>query len=261
VLEASRPDLEVVSLGVDGYGAAQSLLRYRGLRDRVAHHVVVLALSPRADFWRDVNTLRALDGWASYTVMPRYVVDGGTLRLVQGPYDPPTAIYADNRSAPSPRLLDHLRRYDRFYVPWMHEPLPAPLTHSVLARFVLARWHDVLKTRRHTQALEPGSEAVTVSGRIARAMRDDAAERGARFLLVLLPSERDLKRLRRSNAERTAWESIVAGLSRYEVPYLDLAPDLIAAPADRIDRGFDGTHHGPRTNALVADAVARALAR
>jgi hypothetical protein len=63
---------------------------------------------------------------ASYTVMPRFVVDGGALRLVQGPYDPPTAIYADNRSAPSPRLLDHLRRYDRFYVPWMYEPLPAP---------------------------------------------------------------------------------------------------------------------------------------
>jgi lysophospholipase L1-like esterase len=261
VLEASHPELEVVSLGVDGYGAAQSWLRYRALRDRVAHHVVVLTLSPRADFWRDVNTLRALVGWRSYTVMPRFILDDGTLRLVPGPYDPPTAIYADNRSAPSPRLLDHLRAYDRFYVPWMYEPLPAPLADSALARFVLARWHDVLISRRQAEALEPGSEALTVSGRIAQAMRDDAAERGARFLLVLLPSERDVKRLRRSDAERNAWERIVAGLSEYGVPYLDLAPALIAAPADRIDRGFDGTHHGPRTNALVADGVARALLR
>ena len=261
VIEASHPELEVVSLGVDGYAAAQSLLRYRALRDRIAHDVVVLTLSPGADFWRDVNTLRALVGWRSYTVMPRFVVDDGALRLVPGPYDPPTAIYADNRSTPSPRLLDHLRTYDRFYVPWMYEPLPAPLAHSVLARFVLARWHDVLTARRHAEALEPGSEAATVSGRIARAMRDDAAERGARFLLVLLPSERDLKRLRRSGAERNAWQTIVAALSTYDVPSIDLAPDLIAAPADRIDRGFDGTHHGPRTNALIADAVARALPR
>src|SRR6185369_3274761 len=104
-----------------------------------------------------------------------------------------------------------------------------------------------------SQTLEPGSEAVMVSGRIAQAMRDDAAERGARFLLVLLPTERDLKRLRRSDAERDAWQRIVAGLADYGIPLFDLAPDLIAAPADRVDRGFDGTHHGPRTNALVAD--------
>jgi lysophospholipase L1-like esterase len=261
VIEASHPDLEVVSLGVDGYSAAQSWLRYRVLGERVAHDVVVLTLSPRADFWRDVNTLRALDGWRSYTVMPRFVVEDGALRLVPGPYDPPTAIYADNREAPSARLLDHLRTYDRFYVSWMYERLPAPLADSVLGRFALARLHDVLTTRRHAQTLEPGSEAVTVSGSIARAMRDAAAARGARFLLVLLPSERDVKRLRRSDAERNAWQRIVAGLSEYGVPCLDLAPDLIAAPADRIDRGFDGTHHGPRTNALVADAVARALLR
>jgi len=261
VIEASHPGLEVVSLGVDGYGAAQSWLRYRGLRDRIAHDVVVLTLSPRADFWRDVNTLRALVGWRSYTVMPRFVVEDGVLRLVPGPYDPPTAIYADNRNAPSPRLLDHLRTYDRFYVPWMYEALPTPLVHSVLARFVLARWHDVLIDRRQAQTLEPGSEAVTVTGRIAQAMRDAAAERGARFLLVLLPSERDLGKLRSSNAERNAWQGIVGRLSENGMPCLDLAPDLIAAPADRIDRGFDGTHHGPRTNALIADAVARSLPR
>ena len=126
---------------------------------------------------------------------------------------------------------------------------------------MLARWHDVLIERRHAEALEPGSEAVRVSGRIAQAMRDDAAERGARFLLVLLPSERDLKRLRRSNAERSAWQRVVAAMSEHGFPCLDLAPDLIAAPADRIDRGFDGTHHGPGTNALIADAVSRALPR
>jgi hypothetical protein len=191
--------------------------------------------------------------------MPRFVVDDRAPRLVRGPYDPPTAIYADNRIAPTPRPLDRLRTYDRFYVPWMHEPLAAPLAHSVLVRFVLARWYDVLTKRRHAEALEPGSKAVTVSGRIARAMRDDAVERGARFLLVLLPRERDLKRLRRSDAERDAWRGIVAAFSDFGVPCLDLAHDLIAAPADRIDRVFDGTHHGPRANALVVDAVARAL--
>jgi phosphatidylglycerol lysyltransferase len=57
---------------------------------------------------------------------------------------------------------------------------------------VLARWHRALIERRHAEALEPAAEAVTVSVRIAQAMRDDAADRGARFLLILLPTERDL---------------------------------------------------------------------
>src|SRR3989442_14892949 len=118
VLEAADPGLEVVNLGVDGYSLAQSLLRYRGLREAVAHDVVGLTLSPRADLWRDLNTLRALVGWRSYPVMPRFVLDGG-LQLVPSPYDPPIAVHAANRSGLRPRRPEHLRRYDRFYVPRM----------------------------------------------------------------------------------------------------------------------------------------------
>jgi hypothetical protein len=258
VLEAARPGLEVVSLGVAGYSLAQSLLRYRGVREAVAHDVVILTLSPRADLWRDVNTLRALVGWRPFRVMPRFVLDGG-LWLVPSPYDPPTAIHADNRGGLGPRLREHLRRYDRFYVPWMYEPKPGLAARSVLAKLVLARWHAALIRRRHEQALDPGSEAVAVSARIAQAMRAEAAARGARFLLVLLPSELDLGRLRRRRAYRDQWRAIATAVARDGVACIDLADALLSAPADRIDRGFDGTHHGPRTNELVATVVGRAL--
>src|SRR5947199_81418 len=97
VLEAADPGLEVVNFGVDGYSLAQSLLRYRGVGASLAHDVVILTLSPRADLWREVNTLRALAGWRSYRVMPRFVLDDG-LKLVPSPYDPPSAVHADNPS-------------------------------------------------------------------------------------------------------------------------------------------------------------------
>ena len=258
VLEAAEPGLEVVNLGVDGYSLAQSLLRYRGLREAVAHDVVVLTLSPRADLWRDVNTLRALVGWRSYRVMPRFVLDGG-LQLVPSPYDPPIAVHADNRSGLGPRLREHLRRYDRFYVPWMWEPTPGLLARSVLVKFVLARWHAALMRRRQERALDPGSEAIAVSARIVQTMRAEAAARGARFLLVLLPSEIDLGRLRRRRGYRDQWRAIATAIARDGVACIDLADALVAAPADRIDRGVDGTHHGPRTNQLVATVVGRAL--
>jgi lysophospholipase L1-like esterase len=260
VLEAANPALEVVSLGVDGYSAAQSLLRYRTLADRIEHDVVLLTQSPRADFWREVNTLRALAGWRSYTVMPRFVLEGGRLQLIPSPYDPPLAIYADNRDAPSPRLREHLQRYDRFFVPWMYDTSPGLASHSVLAKLVLARWHAALLRRRHEEVLEPGSEAVAVSGGIARAMHDEARAHGARFLQVLLPSELDLGRLQRRDAYREQWQSIAAAVGGAGVDCVDLADTLLAAPAELLDRGFDGTHHGPRANRLIAEAVARALA-
>jgi hypothetical protein len=258
VLEAAHPDLEVVSLGVDGYSLAQSLLRYRAVRDTVAHDVVALTLSPGADLWRDVNTLRALAGWRSYRVMPRFVLDGG-LRLVPSPYQTPVAIYADNRDGLSPRLREHLRRYDRFYVPWMYEPTPGVAARSILVKLALARWHAALVERFHREALDPGSEAVAVSAAIIHTMRDEVVGRGARFLLVLLPSEIDVGRLRRRRGYHDQWIAIARAVASEGVACVDLANPMLAAP-DQLDRGFDGTHHGPRANRLIAATVGGALA-
>src|SRR2546428_7764923 len=87
VLAAAAPRLEAAKLGVDGYSLAQSLLRYRGLREAITHDVVVLTLSPRADLWRDLNTLPRPLGWRPYRGMPRLVLDGG-LQLVPRPHYP-----------------------------------------------------------------------------------------------------------------------------------------------------------------------------
>jgi len=258
VLEAGSPGVEVVSLGVDGYSLAQSFLRYRAIREVVAHDVVVLTLSPRADLWRDVNTFRALVGWRSYRVMPRFVLDGG-LRLVPSPYDPPSAIHADNRGGVGATLGEHLRRYDRFYVPWMYEPETGLAAHSALAKLALARWHAARIRRLQEEALDPASEAVAVSGGIVRAMHAEASAYGARFVLVMLPSERDLSRLRRRPSYRAQWRAIAAAVARDGVPCVDLADAMLAAPRGSIDRGFDGTHHGPHANALIASVVGPAL--
>jgi len=87
----------------------------------------------------------------------------------------------------------------------------------------------------------------------------ESAARGASFLLLLLPSERDLGHLRRRAAYGEQWRAIAAAFTRAGVPSIDLAAELLAAPAEDLDRGYDGTHHGPRANRLIAAAVARAL--
>src|SRR5205814_3889400 len=140
----------------------------------LAHEVVILTCSPRLAVWREVNRLRALAGCRRYRVLPRFALDDG-LKPVPGPYDPPSAVHADNPSGLGPRLREHLRRYDRFYVPWMYDPPRGLARHSVLAKLVLARWHARLMRRLHEDALDPRSEAVAVSAGIVQAMRADAA--------------------------------------------------------------------------------------
>src|SRR5439155_482836 len=121
--------------------------------------------------------------------------------------------------------------------------------HSVLAKLVLARWHARLMRRLHEDALDPRSEAVAVSAGIVQAMRADAAARGARFLLVLLPSEIDLGRLRRRAGYREQWRAIAAVVARDGVACVDLADALVAAPAARPPRRRDRAlrlRDGPR---------------
>ena len=45
----------------------------------------------------------------------------------------------------------------------MYEPATGPAAWSILAKLMLARWHAALVDRVHTDALDPRSEAVTVS--------------------------------------------------------------------------------------------------
>lgn len=258
LVEAANPGLEVLSFGVDGYSLGQSWLRYRAVRDAVAADVVVLTLSPGADLWREVNTLRALAGWRSYRVMPRFVLHGDRPELVPSPYDSSSAVHADNRDGLSARLRDHLRRYDRFYVPWMYEPTTGPAAWSVLTKLLLARWHAVLVDRIHDQALDPGSEAVAVSKAIVRSMHDEVTSRGERFLFVLLPSELDADRMRRRRAYADRWAAIATAVVPEGVASLNLVDTMLAAP-DELDRGFDGTHWGPRASRVIAAAVGRAL--
>jgi hypothetical protein len=155
--------------------------------------------------------------------------------------------------------VEHLRRYDRFYVPWMYEPPTGAAAWSILARLVLARWQRVLVDRVHTDALAPRSEAVAVSRAIVRAMHDEVTARGGRFLFVLLPSELDVDRIRRRREYADRWSATAEAVVPDGVPSVNLAPVMLAAPAE-LDRGFDGTHYGPRANRVIAAAVGRALA-
>ena len=256
LLETSR--LETINLGVDGYGMAQSYLRYRQVKSRIEHDLVLLLFVPIKDLWRDVNTIRSLaKDWDYYPVMPRFVLEQGELVLVKSPYDINSQVFEENSPVVSDRLMTHLRRYDRFFFEAEYRQ-PRLLGKLVLYKLPL-RAYLTLRKRALYGRLDSDSEAVQVTRRIFEAMAQEVDREGARFVLVYLPSRKDLKLLRSSSDYAANWKRIFTSTCNRGFPCIDLSPAFLDAPTQTLDTGYEGSHYGARTSRLIADRVRRAL--
>lgn len=259
-LEAIAPPLEAVNFGVGGYGMAQAYLRYRELALRLDFDRVLLLFAPTWDLWRDVNVVRFLFGWDSFTVNPRFELVDGELRLVPSPYPDHASMLAANRDGIEDRLRDHLRRHDRFYFDDVHDP--GWLTrHSIIARLVLQRRHARRRVALRAGLMQPEGEALRVSRAIFESFGREVRGAGRTFLLGVLPAPPDVERYREDEAFRGEWNRMVAFLEAGEVPLVDLMPRFLAAELRRLDRSYDGSHWGPDANRLLAEVLRPDLSR
>ncbi len=261
VIETADPALEIVNLAVDGYSMAQAYLRYRNFADRLEHAGAMLMFVPAVDLWRDVNVVRELgQPWKVRAVMPRFVLDGDGLRLVENPYGSTEALERDVRDGLGPTLREHLRRYDRFYFPVEHEPVPV-VGYLLSFKIGAAAWGRYARGRVRRAQFEPGSEAAEISRRIFLKLQAESRAESRDFLLLVLPTPTDLDRLHDEPAFRAAWEGLVAA-SCFGIRHcVDLAPGLVRIARSEVDLGPDGNHYGPGMNAAIADAVRAVLPR
>lgn len=261
ILGSKTKALEVLNFGVDGYGMGQSFLRYREIRDQLEYDLVILLFVPSADLWRDINTIRSLaKPWKSYTIMPRFVVEAGVLRLIKSPYETGTGIYKENQNRLSKRVRNHLSKYDRFYVRSRYET-PWCIANSVLCK-VLAEMYSKFQIQRLEEELwEPASEAMVVSRSIFKAMEDEVVADLNQFVLVVLPVWHDLKLLKSDIRYSNRWKTMVSWLCLDSLVCMDLSEEMLGLPTTQLDRGHDGTHYGPKVNQAIARLVRRDLER
>jgi hypothetical protein len=255
-LERRNDQLEIVNFGVDGYGTGQSYLRYKLIRDQIDYDYVLLMLVPHADLWRDINTRRDVGGnWPAYAVMPRFIVEDQELVLVPGPFaNLQSAEFADEDDW-NPVLRQHLRTYDRFYLPTKYEETPI-IRGSVVYKLVAAGYSELRLRNLRNGLLDVDSEAMTVTKRIIRAMHSDVESHGERFVLVLLP----VRGRTATQPHWRAWEQMVANLCESGVWCIDLAEQLLEIPGENIDTGYDGTHFGPNASRVIAELIQDGLA-
>lgn len=258
-LDAARADVELANLGVGGYGADQALLRLRRdglplLPDEVWFGWLPAAALRVTDLYRPA--LRHHDTAVGFK--PRFVLDGGTLRLLPCPARDAAAallLLSDQQAflAAVGQGDFWVRRCPAAYAPFLGHPAH----YSALARLLLTRLEDDQRGVADWLA-QPESEPRRVLLALVAAMRDEAQAAGARFRLLVLPDADGLADAAQPGGPY--WTGCTDALRAQGLAVVELAPALIAAGGLRDGSLWQpGGHYGPALHAAVAEALAGLL--
>jgi len=246
-LEALDPGLEVVNMGMGGYGTDQALLRAERELPGLGAELVLVGLLPE-NIGRNVTRYRPRWSPESYSplVKPRFVLENGELVLVPLPFSDRASMV---RAIESGDVLELLAEHEH----WNDEPVSPLLAWSALARLFGARiaYHRRVVDPLWLERGEPFHLMLAILDRF----REVARASGGRDAAVLIfPAKPDIELLLRG--EPGYWTTLFPELERRGTPYLDLcAPLLEAARASSIEEIYGFTHLSRLGNAVVAQAI------
>lgn len=261
LLNEEYSNIEVVNFGVNAYSIGQAYLRFQFLRNKIEHDVVILVFVPNADLWRDVNTMRYIgDAWKSYKINPRFIIKNGQLTLIKSPYPNLKALLKDNQNFISPRLINHLRNYDSFYLKEKYENTSI-LDSLIIYKLIKSKWINSKLENLEKNLMKPDSEAVRVTKKIIDSMNRDVTTAGGQFFLVIMPKHREVKSYDRNTYYRKKWDEMVSSVCADGINCLDLMDEFRRYPDEKFDKGYDNTHFGPNTHGIIAEILTNKIIR
>ncbi|MDA1264100.1 MAG: hypothetical protein O2816_03360 [Planctomycetota bacterium] len=233
--------LEVLNLGVIGWGTDQALLRFRDSHGELASEVVLMGIMSE-NIQRNVNRLvsvRAPDEQFPL-VKPRFLLESGELRLLPHPYTSKLELYE--------AAVGGSLGYDLAEHEWLAESSEGS-GWSKLAEAVRVKRERAQRERWWLQWKEPDGEPYRVTVALLEAFHREALEAGARLAgVVVFPSISDL-----SDPGRKL-TTLHAALDQRGIPYVDLY-DLVSARHARGEPTYGQSHLTPGANGEVARAV------
>lgn len=256
-LVGALPGVEVANLGMGGYGVDQALLRFRRDGRPLAPDEVWLAYFPKGSLRITTHFSPLLRHWTTAVAFkPRFVLeDEGRLRLVPSPVREPAdfvRLMQDQAALLSAvgATDDWIRRAPRAYA-----PRGSSWTHWFASTRLLLTLHE-----SRGRALEPWlteqTEVRALLSALIRTMEAEVAASGARFRLLVLPSQTDLRGWAEDGG-RGYWTDLTEELAATGIEVLDLTPMLANAGAtDDPSFWMPGGHYSPKTNRLVAERAA-----
>jgi hypothetical protein len=225
-------DTQVLNFGVDGYGIDQMYLRYqRDVRPWKPQVVVVGFIAYDIERTMAVYPIVTY-GWPGYLVKPRFTLEKGVLRLLNGPLPPPDEILRTDRIDQLPFIEYDLGYGTRErYWHFDHAPLFLRFLTSAFPRAPIA---DPRVSEDTTAAL---------NSRLFTALLKSIKQAGSVPLVVLMsPTDKLVRKT----------------LSSIRAPFLDATECLTEIPADRrkVPRG---NHYTGVANAAIAQCTSSAV--
>ena len=248
-LAALLPEMEVVNLGVGGFGLGQALLRWRKLGHTLHPQQVLFGLQTE-NAYRSMNLIRLFyhrNSGIPYS-KPRFVLGvDDRLQLVNVPTLPSDRLEA---------VLEDPHGWD--LAP--HEGfLPAPdrsnawVRSSSLLGYV---WSVLRPNPQRARCAEIREQAMALGVRLVAQLAAEVESTGARFTVVHLPKKRTLKQLLKEGTfpERPLVDGVAAGHA-----LIDTAPAFLENMREEGLAAFRGGHYSRDGNEVAARVIASAL--
>lgn len=236
VMESLDPDLEVLNLGVPGYGIDQMSVAYQEIASRYKADYVLLAIFPE-DFWRSTRAF-ADSGHAK----PYYTLDGsGKLQLQNVPVPAQFALKTNQY----PELI-------------AGSPLQSFLRRSILFKMAEKAF---IRLGKNLGLVDPSTETEWVIGRaILEDLTGRIRARGQKPLMMIVPPDRWMNSDRSTSLEK----SMIRFAGQAGVPLINMRPLLYekVQAGSLEDYYIEGDGHWTAlSHRLAAEAVLESLSR
>jgi len=233
-LEAQGENIEVLNLGVPGYGVDQLLLYYRTVAKAYQPDYVLIGIFPEG-FWRATRSF-ADTGHAKpyFSLSP-----DGDLVLHNNPVPPPFQL----RTNQFPSLI----QYGWFERLLMQSKVYRAVRKGIIQMGKVMGW------------LDPDLTVEWTVGRvILRELIGEIHESGAQPVLIILPPDRWVKSTRKTSLRK----ALIRFIQKEKVDALDLTPDLYRAVQQKSINHYyiEGDWHWTaKGHQLAADLIAHYL--
>ncbi len=233
--------LEVLNMGVMGWGTDQALLRFRDTHAELRSQVVLMGIMSE-NIQRNVNRLVSVRAPAELTplVKPRFLLEEGGLRLLPHPYETEIEVYE--------AAVGGTLGYDLAEHEWLAE-FDAGSGWSHVADALRIKRERARRGKWWLQWKETDGEPFRVTVALLEAFHREALDEGVLLAgVVVFPSIADV-----GSPDREL-VTLHAALDRRAIPYVD----LYGLIRDRLARGeetYGKAHLTPGANGEVARAV------
>jgi len=248
---AARMPAEIMNFGVGGYGIDQAYLYWKLVGRDYRPNIILIGYQPE-NCRRNVNIIRAFYNQPIAFSKPRFVLKNNTLRQLPGfPIDP-LELESVMRAFPS-----NISQYEYLYDPQDYDTENL-LYKSRLVSLARSVKDDLFWAHKDSVFYTPGAPEAELCHALLRTFAEEASRESRVYFVRMLPREY----LKHAHRKGTSIDDALVERLRQHAPVIDTTPALLdAARTSSVNALYRSWHYTPQANAVVADAIARALLR